>query len=304
MKFKPFVFLAFFLVCGHLQAQDLEPRRWSHLPSDLNFIGVGLGYTYGDVFFNPVLKVEDATVDLSSVGAAYIRSFDWYGMSARFDASVPFTKGKWQGLLDGELAEARRQGFGDVRLRLSVNLLGAPALKGKEFAAFRASSRVHTTVGAAISVLVPSGEYTDKYLINLGQNRWVLRPQLGVLHERGKWQFEVTGSVFLFGRNHDFWQDSVLEQDPLWFIQGHLIHTFRPGLWASFSTGFGHGGRSRIDGDPASDDSRVSYWAISLGFPVTSRHGFNLAYAASETNTITGSKLDGFRLGWSMMFGD
>jgi hypothetical protein len=29
-------------------AQDIEPRRWSHLPLDTNFLGVGYAYTNGD----------------------------------------------------------------------------------------------------------------------------------------------------------------------------------------------------------------------------------------------------------------
>jgi hypothetical protein len=43
------------------QAQDLEPRRWSHLPTGLNVIGIGTGWTDGDILFDPVLLIEDAT---------------------------------------------------------------------------------------------------------------------------------------------------------------------------------------------------------------------------------------------------
>ena len=71
---------------------------------------------------------------------------------------------------------------------------------------------------------VPLGQYNSDWLINLGSNRYVIRPQLGVLHQRRSWQFEVTGSLFLFQDNDEFWLGTRLEQDPLWFVQGHVIY--------------------------------------------------------------------------------
>jgi len=87
---------------------------------------------------------------------------------------------------------------------LSVNFLGAPALKGKAYQAFRASHPVNTVVGAALAVTLPFGAYNNERLLNLGQNRLIFRPQIGVVHTRGHWSYELTGSVFLFGDNDKF----------------------------------------------------------------------------------------------------
>jgi hypothetical protein len=235
--------------------------------------------------------------------AGYIRTFDWFGKTARVDVTLPYAKGHWQGLLNGEAASVRRQGLADARLRLSVNLIGAPALRGKDFTRFRASNPVTTVLGAAVAITLPSGEYSSDQLLNLGANRWTVRPQLGVLHQRQKWQFEVTGSVFLFGDNDNFWQGTVREQDPLWFIQGHIIYTFKPGLWGSFSGGYGHGSRSTISGLPTADDSRLRYWKVSLGVPINARQGLNFGFAVGTSNTRSDGDLKRFALGWSMMFG-
>ena len=37
-------------------AQDIEPRRWSHLPLGGNFAGVAYAYTEGDILFNLVQR--------------------------------------------------------------------------------------------------------------------------------------------------------------------------------------------------------------------------------------------------------
>ena len=82
---------------------------------------------------------------------------------------------------------------------------------------------------AAVAVSVPLGEYFDDKLLNLGHNRVVIRPQIGILHTRGKWSYELTGSAFLYGDNDDFYGGSTLEQDPLYALQAHLIRTFNKG---------------------------------------------------------------------------
>lgn len=40
-------------------AQDIEPRRWSHLAIGANFGGLGYAFITGDITFNPVLQIQD-----------------------------------------------------------------------------------------------------------------------------------------------------------------------------------------------------------------------------------------------------
>ena len=52
--------LCIFLILGlpiQCLAQELEPRRWSHLPTGKSFIGGGYVYTKGDIYFDPVLQL-------------------------------------------------------------------------------------------------------------------------------------------------------------------------------------------------------------------------------------------------------
>jgi len=288
---------------GSLQAQDLEPRRWSHLPSGLNVIGLVGGWTDGDIFLDPVLLAEDVTFDLYVAGAGYVRSFGLFGKSSRVDLNIPYATGRWEGIVDGEAVSLRRRGFMDPRLRFSMNLYGAPALSGKEYMQFRRDNPVNTTVGAALAVTFPLGDYDDTKLINLGKNRMVFRPQLGVLHQRRNWQFELTGSVFLYGTNDDFWNGNVLKQDPLWFLQGHVIYSIKPGWWASISGGFAHGGRSEVNGIPKSDDKRSRYLALSLGMPINAQQGLKFTWLTSDTHVDTGQNANALLVGWTFNWG-
>ena len=288
-----------FVLSMPAHAQDLEPRRWSQLPTEVNFFGAGVAYSEGDIFLDPVLQIEDGTVDVLATSVAYVRSFGLFGRSARFDVSVPYARANWEGLLAGEPASLRRQGFSDPRFRLSVLLYGGPALSPGEFAK---TPRSNTVVGMGLSVVAPLGEYINDKLLNLGQNRWIISPQLGITHTRGAWAYELTGSIFYFTDNDRFFQGSKLENDPLYAIQGHLIYTFRPGLWASISTAYGNGAEPTVSGVPK--DAETENWinALSVGIPISPRQGIKLSYLNIRTQVPTGADLDTVVLTFQTMF--
>jgi hypothetical protein len=286
------------------QAQDLEPRRWNHVPVGVSFAGAGVALTKGEIFLDPVLRVEDLELRFKTGIVSVVHSFGLFGKSARIDLLVPIGSGHWSGLVDGEPRTLDLRGLMDPRVRFSINLYGAPALKMKEFAQYRANHPTRTIVGAGLTVTAPLGEYTSERLLNLGGNRWVFRPQLGVLHERGKMSYELTGSVFLFSANNDFFQDTVVKRDPLYYLQAHIVRTFRPGFWLGLGSGYAIAGRSSINQSPANDTHRDFWVGLSLGVPITPRQGLKLAVFRAKTNTQTGSTSSTAAISWSYMWGN
>jgi len=283
-------------------AEELEPRRWAHLPIDTNFLGAGYAYTDADISFDPVLKIEDGKLDLHTWAVKYIRTFSLFEKSARVDLLQAYQDGRWTGLLDGVPKTVRRQGWTDTLVRFAINLYGAPPLKGKEYADYRSRVEKETIVGAGLSVQLPTGEYMEDKLINLGTNRYTFRPQVGVVRQRGKWSTELTGMVALYTDNNDFFNGRKLEQEPLYILHGHLVHTFRPGVWASASAGYDYGGRSTVDGDKKDDRKQDLGWALSFGFPVSRQLGIKLIYIGTRTLESTGIDSDTFSLGVSAFY--
>jgi hypothetical protein len=273
------------LPAGLAMAQALEPRRWSHLPVGANFAGVGYAYSDVDIFLDPALELEDVRGDIHTTLISYTRVLDVFGKSGRINFLVTYSVGRWDGLLQGAPASTRRRGFNDPRMRFAVNLLGSPAQRGAAFTPVPAN----TIVGVALDITAPLGEYLEERLINLGANRWIIRPQIGVVHNWDKWAAELTTSAWFFTDNDDFDVDKTREQDPLVSIQSHLIYTFRPGLWASLSAAYGGGARSTIDGVQANDQIGNVLVSVALGVPINRRQGFKIAYIHGETTKNTGS---------------
>jgi len=284
---------------GQALGQDIEPRRWTPIPPGLNIIGAAYGRLQGDVFFNPVMLIEDAEVEGHFAAISYVRSFTIVTKLARLDVVLPWQNKRWSGLLDGVPATASRTGLADPHVRLSMILAGAPASGNSQ----EASASSSTVVGAAVSMSIPMGEYLEDKLLNLGQNRFVIRPQIGVLHTRGKWSYELTGSVFLFGDNDEFYGGSKLEQDPLYAAQAHLIRVFdERGSWVALSAAYGWNGQSTIDGNAVDDSRRLILSALAVGVPIGNSQGLKFAYIRTRTKTDTGADLDSLSIGWSLRF--
>lgn len=284
------------------RAQDIEPRRWSHLPIGSNFLGGAYAYTTGDIFLDPVLKIEDAEFHLHTAALKYIRSFELFGKSARVDLLQAYQVGEWSGLLNGVPASVEREGWTDTNLRFAINLFGAPPLEGQEFAEHRARTQPETIVGAGLSVQFPTGEYLEDKLINLGTNRFTFRPQLGIVHNRGSWSMELTTAAWLFTDNDEFFNGRHLEQDVLFTADAHLIYTFRPGLWMSASAGYGGGSETAVNGVSSDNRQNSIGWGLGVGIPINRSLGLKLAYINTRTHARTGADTDTFTSGFSVMW--
>ena len=283
-------------------SQELEPRRWSHLPTGKNFLGGGYAYTEANILFDPVLRIENVEMEMHTWAIKYIRTFELFQKSARVDFTQGYQEGHWTGLVDGVPSSITRSGLADSVLRFAINLYGAPPLEGKEFAAYRAKTNVETIVGTALVVQLPTGDYMDDKLINLGTNRFTFRPQFGVVHNRGKWSLELTGAVWLYTDNNDFFNGNKLEQDPYYTIQTHLIYTFHPGFWTAASAGYGYGGKSTISGEEKNDLRENLAWALSFGFPITRQLGVKFIYLVTRSQESIGQDTDSIGAAFSIFW--
>lgn len=294
------LFFAGFL---HLTAQELTPRRWAHLPIDTNVAGVAYVYTSADIYLDPLLQVEDLELSLNTISMKYVRSFEAFGKTARFELGQGYQEGTWKGLLEGTPAQTHRSGLTDTSLRISTVLYGAPPLKGKEFQQYRQSvANCETLIGAGLILKLPTGDYSNEKLINLGDNRFTLRPQLGVVHQRGHWTFEASGAIWLYADNNDFWQGSQREQDAFYAIQSHIIYTFRPGFWLSGSLGYGYGGENKIDGVSKNDVKANLAWAFAGGYSISRNMGFKVAYIGTQTQKDTSFDSNSIAVGFSVVW--
>ena len=173
------------------KAQDAEPRSYTNTPVGLNFLIAGYVYSQGKIAFDPQTSIANAQFHTDTEALAYVRSLDVAGKSAKFDVILPYSSFSAHALVDGLPKDRQMAGFGDPRFRFSINLFGAPALSVKDFANYQQD----LIVGVSLQVSAPLGQYDNSKLLNLGNNRWSFRPELGVSKAWGPWTVEVAPSA-------------------------------------------------------------------------------------------------------------
>jgi hypothetical protein len=268
------------LVClASCVAQELEPRAYSVSPVGTNFAVIGITRSAGDIDFDPALPVENASGRLYTAFLGYGRAMNFFGRSANVAVTLPYQFGNLQGDINGSPQQLRRSGLVNPAMRFAVNLYGAPAMDLEEFAAYRRK----TIVGASLVVTAPLGQYDPAQFVNIGTNRWGVKPELGVSRRFGHWFFDVYLGVWLFSANDDY-RGTVRKQDPIVSTQTHVSYAFRPRLWAAFDANFYTGGRTSIDGIPGNDLQRNSRIGGTLSIPLTRRQSLKFS---GSTGAIT-----------------
>lgn len=254
--------------------------------------GVGYAYTDADIGFDPVLQLDDVEMELHTWVAKYVYTFALLGTSARIELAQGWQQGRWEGRLSGAPAATEREGASDTIARFAMNLYGAPALAGKDFAAYRVDHRVETIIGVAVVAQFPTGEYFSDRLINLGSNRYTITPQLGVQHNRGDLSIEYTGSAWFYTDNTEFFGGNTLEKDPLFAAQAHVVYQLPARCWASVSGAYTYGGETVVNGVDSDDLDENFILAVSVGFPLYGPLSGKLAWLGSRTLADTGMDSD------------
>lgn len=271
-------------VAAGAPAQELEPRAYAPNPTGANFILAVYGHTTGDVVFDPSVPITNVSAAVNLAALFYGRTFSLFGRSASAAVQLPYV---W-GTVEGDVFEARRSvhrsGLADLRLRLTTNLVGGPALSPREFAA----RRPRTTLGASVVVLAPTGQYAPSRLVNVGTNRWAFKPEVGLSHPAGRWFVELYAGAWLFADNDDFFGGSRRAQSPLLGLQGHFSYNFRPRLWLAGDATFYTGGRTTVDGVEKADLQRNSRLGLTLAIPVKRRSALKASWSRGLTTRIGG----------------
>ena len=280
------------------QAQDIEPRAYSNAPVGVNFLIAGYAYTEGAVPFDASLPVKNAQLKTSNAVLAYARVLDLWGMSGKFDAIVPYTWLSGTAEVRGAPFERIVDGLADARFRLSVNLYGAPALTLNEFRNYEQD----LIVGASLQVSMPSGQYDNNRVVNIGTNRWSFKPEVGISQAIGPWTLESQAAATFFTDNRDFFGGNTRSQDPVYSLQGHVIYGSRNGVWGSLDVTYFTGGRTTLNG--VEGDDLQQNWRVggTLAFPVDINNSVKL-YASKGVSARTDNNYDLIGIAWQYRWG-
>ena len=188
-------------------------------------------------------------------------------------------------------------GLGDPRFRLSINLFGAPALPVKEFANYKQD----LIIGASLQVSAPLGQYDDSKLLNLGNNRWSFRPELGISKAWGPWTVGDRPWRYIFYRHTDFFIGNAFAQAPISTMQGGHYLQFRirrVGIIIIYFTG----GRTTLNGMRDNNEQTNMRAGLTLALPVDHYNSIKFNASTGISNR-TGDEFRVVRVAWQCRWG-
>jgi small neutral amino acid transporter SnatA (MarC family) len=281
---------------GMAAAQELDPRAFAPAPVGTTIVLAGIGESTGGILFDPSVGVADVDADLHIITSGFGYTFGLAGRQARVLAVVPVAWGNIAGNVHAQPQRQDLRGLADPRIKVSIGLRGAPALRAAQFASVPRG----TAIGMSVTVMPPLGQYNSGQLVNLGYNRWGLKPEIGATRTINRWTFDAATGVWFFTTNRAYYPGLLhKEQEPLVSVQGHVSYAFPNRIWIGVAGTWFGGGETRVAGIVNPDEQRNTRLGATLSLPIDKFQSVKVVYSTGAT-TRRGNDFNSFSVNWQL----
>jgi hypothetical protein len=262
-----------------LKAQDLSPRAYVITALHSNAVTLTYSYYSGSVLFNGVAPITGATGTYSVPIFTYYHSFGMFGRSSNLNVAIPYGIGTFQGEVGDVTKQIYRSGLLDTTFRLSVNLMGGPAMQVQEFTKWNQK----TLLGVSLKVVAPTGQYDPNKLINWGANRWAVKPEFGYSRRRGHVIIDAYAGVWFYTTNQRYFSPigpQPQTEKPIGSFEGHLSYDLKTRLWFSLDGNFWSGGITSLSGiENLATRQTSSRIGVTASLPLSKHQSIKVSYA-------------------------
>jgi hypothetical protein len=285
-----------FLLCVAVPvccAQGLSPRAYVVSPTHSNAVTLTYSFQDGDVVFDPSIPIQNASGRISSGLFTYYRTLDLFGRSANASITFPYSVGHFRGTVLGTEEEIYRSGLGGLTGRFSMNLYGAPAMTPEEY--MKWTQRL--LVGASLLVTAPTGQYNPARLINIANNRWAFKPEVGLSRRWGNWMLDAYWAVWIFTANDNFFSSlpgshppNRQTEEPMGATELHLSYNVTRRFWISVDGNYWRGGETSLNGKPTATTLQANSRAgTTASFPIFKHQSIKVSYSRGTYITFGGN---------------
>ena len=236
---------AIFVTPATAFAQFNDARAYDNTPVGVSQLELAYTYVRSNASLDPSLAIAGAYLNLNqgTIGYTYyfgvFRRLTWLEAAvplAGIDASIPSTS------VHGSISSA-----GDSSYQLAMLLNGGPALGIEQFANYKPA----TSLGVSLTITAPTGLYNSAKILNLGSDRWSLKPEIALSHPFGpnqKWEFDAYGNASFYTDNNSYRGKQSLRQEALPGLETHISYSFNDKIWASLDTRYSFSATTYVDG--------------------------------------------------------
>jgi hypothetical protein len=278
--------LILFSLCGALHVccgQSLTPRAYVVAPIHSNAVTLQYSLQDGNVVFDTTLPITGSQGRIGTESETIFHTLNFFGRSSNFTVGLPYAIGHFQADVSGTEVKVYRSGLAPVVFRFSVNLYGAPAMTPGEYQKWKQK----TLIGVSMIVLPPTGQYDPARLINIGENRWAFKPEVGLSRRWGSWILDTYGAAWFFTPNDNYFSNAPgsvgpnrQTEEPMGAIEAHLSYNLKPQLWVSLDGNYWYGGKTSLNGVPTPTTLQAnSRIGTTAAIPISKHQAIKCSYS-------------------------
>jgi hypothetical protein len=274
------------LISPNAHAQEIEARAYSNAPIGINFLTGGLA------------QAKSGSYTLNTQALSLTHVIDVAGQSGRLTLVLPYAELSGTGQVGAQTINASAEGLSDPLIKASANLYGAPALTNSEFINYQQD----LIIGASIAASIPWGKYNSNQMINVGANRSLIQPAMGLSQAVGPWRLELAGMATIYTSNNDYMGSNTLSQSPIYSGETHLIYYFPSTAWISADATYFTGGQTYLNGLPVNGTQENWRFGSTLSYPLDKSNSIRLS-ASKGVYSRTDTSYNAVGISWQYRWG-
>jgi hypothetical protein len=251
-------FALIILVPTSARAQFTGAHAYDDTPAGTNQLELSYAHARADTSLDTALVIAGARLDLNQGAIDYTRYFALFHRLAWAEADLPIAR--LGGSITGTRVDRSIAGAGDSTVTMAMLLKGGTR---------------RTTLGASVTVSVPTGVYAPDRILNPGADRWSFKPELALSHPFGpaqKWQVDGYANVYVYTDNTDYHGREILRQQPLPGLEGDVSYSASDRLRLSFDTRDSWRGTTFVNGVDQDNGQHNLLLGGEIQVSLTSRH--------------------------------
>jgi hypothetical protein len=271
-----FVALAVVHLPNQSSAQFTDPRTYTNTPVGINQLELSYTFVHANASVDTSLIVTGAKLNLHQGAIDYTRYFGFLHRLAWVEAALPIAG--LDGSITGTSIQGSATGTGDSSYSIAMLLKGGRALTVEQF---RDYEQV-TTLGASLTITAPTGLYHSDKVLNLGSDRWSVKPELGLSHPFGheqKWAVDTHANIYFYTDNTSYRGKEILRQEWLPGVESHISYSFANNLWASVDTRYSFRGATSLSGVNQNNAQRNFILGSEMNVTLNSRNSLIFEFA-------------------------
>ena len=274
------------MISSNAHAQEIEARAYSNAPIGINFLTGGLA------------QAKSGSYTLNTQALSLTHVIDVAGQSGRLTLVLPYAELSGTGQVGAQTINASAEGLSDPLIKASVNLYGAPALTNSEFINYQQD----LIIGASIAASIPWGKYNSNQMINVGANRSLIQPAMGLSQAVGPWRLELAGMATIYTSNNNYMGSNTLSQSPIYSGETHLIYYFPSTAWISADATYFTGGQTYLNGLPVNGTQENWRFGSTLSYPLDKSNSIRLS-ASKGVYSRTDTSYNAVGISWQYRWG-